>query len=164
MGGEMGWLRTFLLGVAAGQASSNPRLSTTPAVRAAYQVSWRQGSYPLSAVGESNYQDALSRICGGHNRDGHELECLAVVIPEPTNPYDPNAHKVMINGLLVGYLPRDEAKRFKTQARNAGIAGQAVEVAALISGGWRTNQYDEGFFGVRLGIPLRDDIVFENIS
>ncbi|ETW22188.1 hypothetical protein MGAST_21490 [Mycobacterium gastri 'Wayne'] len=40
----------------------------------------------------------------------------AVLVPEPTNPYDPNAVAVYIDGLHVGYVPAVEAPRLQAIA------------------------------------------------
>lgn len=105
----------------------------------------------MNAVGESNYQSALRRICGGHSRYGHELEMDALLEREPHNPHDSNAVAVTINGERVGYLPREQAARVATQMAEDGF--NRAGCRAKIVGGWRTNQYDEGNFGVRLAVP-----------
>lgn len=114
-------------------------------------VKWRDGSFPMEVVGESHYQRALSSICGPHTRDGHDHECTAVIELEPSNPHDQNAMAVRIQNRIVGYLPRDQAARVATQMRDEGIS--SANCRARVRGGWRTNQYDEGNFGVRLSIP-----------
>jgi len=43
------------------------------ATRRTASIRWRDGSFPMGAVGGSNYQEALERITGGHNREGHEF-------------------------------------------------------------------------------------------
>lgn len=121
-------------------------------------IQWREGSFPMEVVGESYYQDALTSICGRHSRHGHEVECVATIEREPSNPCDPNSVKVVIQGQKVGHLSREQAARVGEQMSKAGLS--AALCAARISGGWRTNQYDEGSFGVRLAIPNRGDIQF----
>ena len=49
------------------------------------------GTFPIDAVGESHYQDALSKICGGKSEDGHEHECVARLVLEDENPHDDQA-------------------------------------------------------------------------
>lgn len=122
------------------------------------RVRWREGSYPMEVVGESNYQRALQRICGKHNRHGHEVLVDAQLLREPQNPHDSNAVAVTINGDKVGYISRDQAVRVSMQMVEDGI--DRVTCAAKIVGGWRTNQHDEGSFGVRLAVPNRDWIDF----
>ncbi|WP_374571571.1 HIRAN domain-containing protein [Phenylobacterium sp.] len=107
----------------------------------------------LPIVGESKYQDALLRICGGYTRDGHQLRTRAQLVPEPSNPYDKNAIRVDIDGQTVGYLKRDHAARYAKRLAEEGLSGEILDVRAYITGGWRTNQHDKGFFGVQLETP-----------
>lgn len=125
-------------------------------------IQWRDGSFPMKVVGESYFQDALTSICGRHSRYGHEVECVATIEREPSNPYDPNAVKVVIQGQKVGHLPCEQAARVGEQLSKAGLS--AALCAARIRGGWRTNQYDEGMFGVSLAIPNRGDIQFGKVA
>ena len=107
----MGWLAKLLGGGASSQSSHPSPLSRPTIV-------WREHSFPTAAVGESHYQAALEALCGGHNRYGHEMECEAELIPEPSNPYDPNAVQVMIGRRLVvvsvpsGSTPFGSTKRW----------------------------------------------------
>lgn len=125
--------------------SQAPRGSANPSIQ------WRPASFPMEVVGESRYQDALVAICGAHTRYGHEGEYLAVLKREPSNAFDPNAIAVHIDGRKVGYLSREQAERVSIQMDEAGLG--AVRCSARVRGGWRTNQYDEGHYGVRLGVP-----------
>ena len=156
-GGNLNWLAKLFGGrsrdPANGQRSTN---SGAP-----LSVAWPTGSYPMEVVGESHHQGDLATLCGGHNRHGHEFVCRAVLTPEPANVHDSNAHKVMIEGRLVGYLPREHAARFAAAAEAVGQPGAAIAVDAVVRGGWRTNQHDEGHFGVRLSAPTRGAIHFE---
>ena len=102
-------------------------------------------------VGESNYQDALKRIAGGYRRESQALVTTAIIALDPENRFDPNAVRVEIDGETVGYLPAAEAKRVGGFMRDQGVEVATVE--AQVRGGWRTNQYDKGHFGVRLKIP-----------
>lgn len=115
------------------------------------RIRWRENSYPMDAVGESNYQTALEGLTRGHNRDGHNLLIDAELLREPNNPYDTNAVAVRIGGHTVGYLPREQAVRVASQMRADGI--DRATCGAKIVGGWRTNQFDKGSFGVRLAVP-----------
>lgn len=119
-------------------------------------VVWKDGSFPMEVVGESNYQNALHRVCGGFSRQGHDKVVEACLELEPTNPHDDNAVRITISGLTVGYLPRAQAERVASFMRSNGFNPLVCD--ALINGGWRTNQHDSGFFGVRLGVPNRGAI------
>ena len=50
----------------------------------------------------------------------------AVLVPEPTNPVDPNAVKVLVNGRHVGYVPRARAAstRGSVYVCNVGVSPQ----------------------------------------
>lgn len=112
------------------------------------------GDFECEVVGESNYQAALVKITGGKTKDGHELDCVADLVPEPTNRHDRNAIMVQINGHLVGYLCRPHAAALSDILSQKGIAG--AQANAVIVGGWarRTSRNAEGHFGVKLDIPL----------
>lgn len=123
-------------------------------------VQWRAGSFPTQVVGESHYQKAIMAQCGGHTREGVEHECIATVRPDPSNAFDPNAVEVLIGGRRVGFLSREEAPRMKEALSALGLSSATCD--ARITGGWRTNQYDEGHFGVRLAIPGWGPLDFGN--
>ncbi|WP_395517545.1 HIRAN domain-containing protein [Pseudorhizobium flavum] len=112
----------------------------------------------MAVVGESSFQDALIAICGRHTRHGHEGVYEALLVPEPTNRHDPNAIMVQVKGRLVGYLPREQAVRVGEQMRESGL--RSARCMARIRGGWRTNQHDEGDYGVQLAIPNQGWIDF----
>ena len=60
------------------------------------------GTYTLSIMGESHYQDAI-----WHCRKGDRV----ILIREPKNPHDENAVAVFReDGEQIGYLPRDNAE------------------------------------------------------
>jgi hypothetical protein len=114
-------------------------------------IRWRDDSFPMEVVGESHYQQALISICGRHTRHGYTGVHSAIIMLEPSNPYDANAVVVKISNQVIGYLPRGQALRVGSQMREEGISTAFVK--AKVQGGWRTNQYDEGSYGVRLAIP-----------
>jgi|GEM_PF-1389355 hypothetical protein len=66
----------------------------------------------LEVVGESNYQDALRPIAEIHASFNTPRLLTATLRPEPTNAHDKNAVRVELAGRLVGYLPREIAKRY----------------------------------------------------
>jgi hypothetical protein len=68
-----------------------------------------RGQDTLEVVGESHYQGDLWRLAGGSSVDRVRFAVAAVLLPEPENPYDANAVKILIDGRLVGYLSRDDA-------------------------------------------------------
>ncbi len=66
------------------------------------------GDCGFAIVGESNYQPALRRIAK------RSRFFRAVLIPETSNPYDPNAIRVFAqDGGTIGYLSRDNALEYR---------------------------------------------------
>lgn len=122
------------------------------------EVSFTGRGFPLDVVGESNYQTALQQIRGGHNRHGHEVEATALLKRQTDNPYDSNAVVVLIKNRTVGYLAREQAARISQKILEDDIS--EFRCNAKIVGGWRTNQYDQGHFGVKLAVPNRGWVDF----
>lgn len=88
----------------------------------------------VDVVGESNYQPALNAITGRRGWVEVRHECTAVLVLEPTNPYDPNAVRVEIKGHLVGYLSRQDAIGYGPYLRRLASDRQLPCCQALISG------------------------------
>lgn len=73
-----------------------------------------EGNETLEVVGESHYLTELWSIVGQHRRGGPvRFPTIALLVPEPENPYDKNAIKVVIDGLQVGHLSRTDAPRYR---------------------------------------------------
>jgi hypothetical protein len=114
------------------------------------------GAFRFPIVGESHYQLEIEAIAGGRSEDGaRNILVDAVLIPEPNNPYDPNAVAVKNENRTVGYLSRDTAKLFCRALEASGF--EIVSCEAVINGGWDRGPDDRGHFGVRLNaaLPLR---------
>lgn len=109
------------------------------------------GDSRFDVVGESNYQDALEKICGGKKSESAHHEDFAFLLPESENTFDPNAVMVLVQGKNVGYLSRPDAARFKKGILRAMAEGDGkpVAVKAVVVGGWKRG-HDEGHYGVRL--------------
>jgi hypothetical protein len=69
----------------------------------------RFGDIRVDVVGESHYQQAIRSACDWKPDTDTLFHCLAELVPEPTNPQDPHAIMVAINGACVGYLSRQDA-------------------------------------------------------
>lgn len=76
------------------------------------EVTLYEGSETLEVVGESHYQDTLWQLVGGFTTEYVRRKTHALLIPDPSNEYDPNAIEVRISGLLVGYLSREDAAAY----------------------------------------------------
>lgn len=101
----------------------------------------------VAAVGESNYQSALITLCGSQRWEHVAFDCVAALVPEPDNPHDPNAIAVQVQGHLVGYLSRAEARAYRRLVDDANP--QYIACKARIAG------REEGSETPNLGIFLR---------
>ncbi|MOA63747.1 hypothetical protein D3C78_1895820 [compost metagenome] len=76
---------------------------------------------------------------------------------EPTNPHDRNAVMVLIDGYLVGYFAREDAKRHLRKLKKLGMPSTTpLSANAVIIGGWKDKR-SEGAYGVKLDIQLSND-------
>ena len=123
-----------------------------PKVEAAAHIQG-PGSYEFDVVGESYYQDALERICGGRTKSGVEKKVVAMLVLEDSNPHDKLAVRVDVDGKPVGYLSRDEARQYRKRLQEQGFPELIATCNALIVGGWDRGGGDRGHFGVRLDLP-----------
>lgn len=86
----------------------------------------------LSIVGESHYQPALLSITNCSPGQEVAFDCIAELVPEPTNPHDPHAVMVRIEGKCVGYLSRQNAQRLGPRLKEMLAAGQPTICNAYI--------------------------------
>ena len=92
----------------------------------------------VSVVGESHYQPALQRITGGRDCQGdfsNAVAVSAVLVPEPINPHDPNAVRVDIDRMTVGYLAREDAADYQPPLRDLQSRGALGWCPAFVMGG-----------------------------
>jgi hypothetical protein len=111
------------------------------------------GQEDLEVVGELAYQAVLWQLCRGTVGDRIRCDIVAVLVPEPANPYDPNAIAVQIDGHVVGYLARATAQEYLPGLRDL-MANRGTYVAlrgVIVGGGY----YDDG--PGRLGVWLEHD-------
>jgi tetratricopeptide (TPR) repeat protein len=107
-------------------------------MRDGMQAQLCEGRDDLDVVGEASYQDNLWRIVGGrHSPEGRvREEVYAVLAAEPDNPYDANAVAVWIQGLKVGYLSREDARRYRPGLLALEQQhGKPIALAGVIAGG-----------------------------
>lgn len=111
------------------------------------------GTFAVEVVGVSRRQDALIDIVERHGRSGRTLSVDAQLVPENSNPHDPNAVRVEIDDALIGYLSRDNAARYRADLAAAGTPDAIVQCKARIVGGFETPSGERASFGVRLDLP-----------
>lgn len=110
------------------------------------------GAFAVDVVGESRYQDALERICGGRTTQSAEKFVTATLVLEDENPHDSQAVRIDIEGSPVGYLARDLARQYRRRLVEAGHPSLIGRCDAVIRGGWRDAR-SQGSFGVKLDLP-----------
>ncbi len=116
------------------------------------------GSARVDVVGEAAYQGTLVRMAGGRTIDGpRNRHHTAVLLPEPTNPYDENAVRVVLvpstpgaATATVGYLSREDAARYRPVIDRLAAAGKVMACKASMTGGWDRGPDDRGSIGVIL--------------
>jgi hypothetical protein len=88
-----------------------------------------EGDELIRVVGTSHYQDELLELAPREADEEVRRDAVATLVPEPDNPHDPNAIAVQIEGRVIGYLSRDENRRWldiapvRCEAMIAGRAG-----------------------------------------
>src|SRR5688500_10073309 len=100
-----------------------------------------RGEFPLACVGESHYQAAFERLCGPRDHDGENREVVALLWLEDSNPYDPDAVRVEVNGHVVGYLSRPDARAYRELLSATGCS-DSLQCRGLIRRGWERGQRD----------------------
>lgn len=119
----------------------------------------------LDIVGEASYQAALLKVAGGRTPDGpRRPDHRALLVPEPSNRYDPNAIRIEIDGLLVGYLSRTDAQSYQPVVRAATQKAQHLMADAVLTGGWDHGRRDQGFLGVKLHLGSPAECLLELVG
>jgi len=112
------------------------------------------GGNRVDSVGESFYASALIEIMGISGQSFGSTLMWASLVPDPGNPYDPNAVKVMIGGKQVASLDRAAAIVFGPVAKRILELGCEAQCAATIVGA-------KGRFGVVLDLGTPDECLKE---
>jgi hypothetical protein len=85
-----------------------------------------EGDELIRVVGTSHYQDTLLELAPRKGDEEIRVNTIAVLVPEPDNPHDPSAIAIHIDDKLVGYLSRDENRRWLDVANNAQVGAEAM--------------------------------------
>ena len=81
------------------------------------------GIFRVSAVGESFYRNQIESIAQNGIQPALVF-CTAHLVPETNNNHDPMAVALHINELKVAHLSREDAKKFRDNLEERGLAGQ----------------------------------------
>ncbi|MDX3655726.1 HIRAN domain-containing protein [Streptomyces sp. ID05-26A] len=123
---------------AAGESSSGPSLLLRGS-----------GWFGQEVVGESHYSKELRRLAGAGSTG--EREMVAHLRREPSNRHDRNAVQVLINGSVVGYLPRESAAEYSTSLTMLERSGKTGRCRARVW--WRRTGGD---FMASVSLDLAD--------
>jgi hypothetical protein len=122
------------------------------------------GRATVEVSGESHYQGTLEVIAGGRTIDGaRNRDHQVMLLPEPSNPYDPNAVRVFVGPPWgkVGYLSREDAIRYQPVIVRLAWMGKVFGCRASLEGGWDRGRGDRGMFGVRLHLNTPPNLMLE---
>jgi hypothetical protein len=116
------------------------------------------GRSVVDVVGEGFCQGTLEQIGGGKTIDGmRNRDHTALLIPEPANPYDQNAVRVVlvpstpgVSAGRIGYLSREDAVTYRPIIDRLAAGGQVMAARASLQGGWDRGPNDRGMIGVVL--------------
>ncbi|KIQ64638.1 hypothetical protein TR51_10430 [Kitasatospora griseola] len=96
------------------------------------------GHFRQSVVGESYHSDQLERISGPEAAG--EKQLVAELRREPRNPHDRDAIQVLIDGGLVGYVPKEDAPDYQRELKAVESWGYAAQCPARLW--WRREQHE----------------------
>jgi hypothetical protein len=106
--------------------------------------------YNYDVVGESFQRDHLTALIRAHNAiESGEIYSTAVLELEPTNPFDPTAVKVVVEGTQVGYIPKFDSPAVTEMVQKSGKSSYEVPVRI----GWDINS-PSPLIGVRLALTV----------
>lgn len=111
----------------------------------------KRGYEHIQVTGEQHYQGNLLRLTGRKGTEQIRLDTKAVLMPEPTNPNDWNAVQVQIDGLVVGYMNRQDAKAYVGPMSEAAAVDRVVTCEA-----WVSTPEGGSVLGVRFFLPDPD--------
>ncbi len=102
-----------------------------PEVIAVNEMSADYSEYNYGVVGESFQRDHLMALIRAHKAfETGEILTTAVLEPEPTNPFDSTAVKVVIEGVQVGYIAKFDSAAVTKMIEKSGK--KVYEVPAKI--------------------------------
>ena len=113
----------------------------------------------VRVVGVSHYQQALLAVVGEAGEDRVRHAATATLEPEPGNPHDANAIKVLVEGRHVGYLSRDDAVRYGPAVRLLREHDLVLACDAVVGGRGPDATTDN--LGVFLELPRAPEALLE---
>ncbi|MGW8564757.1 HIRAN domain-containing protein [Isoptericola sp. NPDC055881] len=113
---------------------------------------WGTRTPGFEVVGEAFRRDSFRKLYKKNSLvPGQEYLCEAVLVPERGNKHDANAVRVDVDEIQVGYLPREEALRYRPVLDSLLTRGFGAVTPARV---WATNR--DGTWRARVTIALGD--------
>lgn len=114
------------------------------------------GNFEFEVVGESHYQKSLEKIANSRTKDLREEDFIAILVPEDDNKHDESAVRVDIEGMTVGYMSRDDARKFRRRLAGKKMAKAVTSCDAMIGGGYERSDGSTAMYGVALDLKPFD--------
>lgn len=99
----------------------------------------------IEIVGESAFQGNFERIVGRRTPDGFDRLVEARFAPSLGDRPDGVAVAVFVGRFQVGLLLGESARRYR-----AALGDRISSAPARIVGGWYRDEFDNGYFGIRI--------------
>lgn len=115
------------------------------------------GEYDFEVVGESHYQHVLKALMGDGKDPSIDGRGTAILVPEDTNPHDPKAVKVTVQGLTIGYLSREDARAYRRRLARKKLGMVPASCGLQITGGYTLNDGSQAYYGVVLDLEPFDE-------
>jgi hypothetical protein len=132
------------------QASESIHGPEVPVVSASHTEAPDGVDYNYDVVGESFQRDHLTALIRAHNAfESGEIYSTAVLELEPTNPFDENAVKVVVEGTQVGYIPKFDSPAVTQMVKKSGKSVYEVPVRI----GFDTDS-PQPLIGVRIALTV----------
>lgn len=112
---------------------------------------WSPRTQQLEVAGEWYRAENLRSLFTRHatvSESGDEIHLPAVLVPDPSNPYDKRAVAVFVDGLHVGYMERPQARRY-----HAAISKLPGGELTVPSRQWLRGTDDDTWARVTLSLP-----------
>lgn len=131
-----------------------PRPSTSD------RLAWSPRTKQFEVAGEWYRSGELRRLFQRHStlsESGNEIRLDAVLVPDPSNPFDSNAVAVYVDGLHVGYMERGDARLYHREI--AAVPGGQITVP---SRQWLRATGHDTWARVTLSLPPADQLTCPN--
>jgi hypothetical protein len=103
------------------------------------------GDRSVDVVDEADYQETLEGLAGGRSDRGTITQVVALLIREPERHREKDAVRVEVDGAIVGYIGKWDAKDIQPLMRRLEAEGTPAWVRGNIVGGWADDGGDEAF-------------------